>query len=156
MNDKNLVYMIIIVILSIIAIVLVVSASGILNNTEAKNINSTDPVTFNNSSNDVPDKKTKNKYWCSQCNEYHSKPVDEYHKYGTCPICGKYVLTDGSHYHDNYGYNLNYYALNYYDYNYYDYSDYDNYDDYDYDDYNSYDDYDSDYDSYAYSDQYEY
>jgi len=64
------------------------------NTTTDKKVNST-------SSKKSTNKKSNNKYWCDQCQEYHPSPVQTYHRYGNCPICGKWVDTQTtSHTHD--------------------------------------------------------
>ncbi|MEW6009663.1 MAG: hypothetical protein AB1604_00005 [Euryarchaeota archaeon] len=67
-------------------------------------------VSVNESVNVTPEVKTEktqesgNKYFCRQCNQYHPQPVDVYHRYGNCPICGKWVDTKTtSHMHDSDG-----------------------------------------------------
>ena len=67
------------------------------NITDTKINSTTDDNKVNN---DNQEKATK-KYYCRQCDKYHSKPVKQYHRYGNCPICGKYVDTQKvSHTHD--------------------------------------------------------
>lgn len=71
--------------------------STIQNNTTKTVNNSTNDKKVNSSSS----KKSTNKYWCDQCQEYHPSPVQTYHRYGNCPICGKWVDTQTtSHTHD--------------------------------------------------------
>ncbi len=75
---------------------------NIQNNTTATvNNSTTDKKVNNSSSTKSTNKKSTNKYWCEQCQQYHPRPLQEYHRYGNCPICGKWVDTKTtSHTHD--------------------------------------------------------
>ena len=71
------------------------------NTTTTVNNSTTDKKVNNSSSKKSTNKKSTNKYWCDQCQEYHPSPVQVYHRYGHCPICGKWVDTKTtSHTHD--------------------------------------------------------
>ena len=105
------------IILGLIAIVFVfglaygaysiVGSDNSQNNTTANiSLQNNSSTTTNNTTtekklNSSEDKKSTNKYYCPQCDAYHPKPVEQYHRYGRCPICGKYVDTQKvSHTHD--------------------------------------------------------
>lgn len=69
------------------------------NITQANNTNKVNNTTDKEVKTDA--QKSTKKYYCPQCDAYHPKPVQEYHRYGHCPICGKYVDTQKtSHTHD--------------------------------------------------------
>jgi rubrerythrin len=104
--DKKLILIIIIIVCG-----LSISAYAISNtNADQKSNNTTNIInesqknnTNVTNSNETREKKKSNeKYYCEQCDTYHSQPAEQYHRYGHCPICGKYVDTQTtSHTHDS-------------------------------------------------------
>ncbi len=74
---------------------------NVQNNTTKTVNNSTTGNKANNSTKKATSNKSSKKYWCEQCGQYHPSPVQTYHRYGNCPICGKWVDTQTtSHTHD--------------------------------------------------------
>lgn len=104
------------IILGVIIVILLLGVSfgvySFLNNDNNQNTtNKTNITKINNTTkannttnNEVKTNATKStkKYYCPQCDAYHPKPIKQYHRYGNCPICGKYVDTQTtSHTHDS-------------------------------------------------------
>lgn len=107
MNKKIILGIVILILLSSFSYAIYVFSStptnqadksdNLTNNTTNKtNINDTIPK------NEIKtNKESSEKYYCNQCDQYHPQPPSVYHRYGNCPICGKYVDTQSvSHTHD--------------------------------------------------------